>query len=85
MAGPSPRCEIRPDSAAAAIVATASLGGATLLRIAVGWLGVSAPFGTFFPAVLVTALLAGVPAAVGVIAVSVLIAWVDVSTADAHV
>ena len=66
---------IRPYSAAAAIVATASLGGATLLRIAVGWLGVSAPFSTFFPAVLVTALLAGVPAAVGVIAVSVLIAW----------
>ena len=67
--------QIRPYSAAAAIVATASLGGATLLRIAVGWLGVSAPFSTFFPAVLVTALLAGVPAAMGVIAVSVLIAW----------
>jgi Domain of unknown function (DUF4118) len=45
------------------------------LRIIVGWFGVSAPYSTFFPAALVTALLAGLPAAVAVIALSVLIAW----------
>jgi len=66
---------IRPYSVAAAAVAVASLSAATLLRLVVGWFGVSAPYSTFFPAVLVTALLAGTPAALAVIAGAVLIGW----------
>jgi two-component sensor histidine kinase len=66
---------IRSFSPAALTVAVACLSAATLLRFVVGWFGVSAPYSTFFPAVLVTALLAGVPAALAVIGASVLIGW----------
>jgi two-component sensor histidine kinase len=66
---------IRPFSLAALLVALTCLGLATLVRIAFGWIGVSLPFGTYYPAVLVTAVLAGVPAALGVIVGAILIAW----------
>jgi two-component sensor histidine kinase len=65
----------RPYAVTAAAVALACFGVAAVLRIIVGWFGVSAPFSTFFPAVLVTALLAGALAAIAVIAASVVTAW----------
>src|SRR3984957_11161942 len=66
---------IGPFSLAPLLLAFARLGLATLVRIAFGWIGVSLPFGTYYPAVLVTAVLAGVPAAFGVIFGAILIAW----------
>lgn len=66
---------IRPHSFSAFCVAIACLGAATLLRFAFGWIGVSLPFGTFYPAVLIAALLAGVPAGVGVMLGAIFIAW----------
>jgi two-component sensor histidine kinase len=66
---------IRAYSVAAVAVAIACLGAATLLRIVVGWFGANAPFSTYFPAVLIAALVAGAPAAMAVIVGSVIIAW----------
>ena len=66
---------IRPYSVSALFVVFACLGLATLLRIGFGWLGVSLAFATFYPAVLVAALLAGAPAGVGVMFGSIFIAW----------
>jgi two-component sensor histidine kinase len=66
---------ISPCSFAAFLVAIVCLGLATLLRIAAGRLGVNLLFATYFPAVLVTAMFAGVPAALGVIFGSIVIAW----------
>jgi two-component sensor histidine kinase len=66
---------ILPYSFAALLLALVCIGLATLLRIAFGWLGVSLPFDTYFPAVLVAALLAGIPAGVGVIIGSVIVVW----------
>lgn len=74
MAGPLARC-IHADSSYswAATVALACFGTATVLRIGIGWLGVDAPYLAFFPAVLVTALLAGTPAASAVTVASALV------------
>src|SRR5580704_8794556 len=66
---------IRPYSFSALLLAIACLAAATLLRLGFGWLGVSLPFGTFYPAVLVASLLAGAAAGFGVILGAVLIAW----------
>jgi two-component sensor histidine kinase len=66
---------IRPYSFAALLLAIVCIGLATLPRIAFGWLGVSLLFDTYFPAVLVAALLAGIPAGVGVIIGSVIVVW----------
>ena len=66
---------IRPYSFSALLLAIACLAAATLLRLGFGWLGVSLPFGTFYPAVLVASLLAGAPAGIGVIAGAILVAW----------
>jgi two-component sensor histidine kinase len=64
---------IRSYSLAALAVAVACLSAATLLRFVVGWFGVSALYSTFFPAVLVTALGAGVPAAAALTVAAALI------------
>lgn len=64
---------IRPYSWAAATVALACFGTALVLRIIIGWLGVDAPYLAFFLAVLVTALLAGTPAAAAVTVASALV------------
>jgi two-component sensor histidine kinase len=66
---------IRPNSFSALCVALGCLGAATLLRFGFGWLGVSLPFGTFYPAVLIAALLAGAPAGIGVMLGAIFIAW----------
>jgi two-component sensor histidine kinase len=66
---------IRPYSFSALLLAIACLAAATLLRLGFGWLGVSLPFGTFYPAVLIASLLAGAPAGIGVMLGAILIAW----------
>jgi two-component sensor histidine kinase len=66
---------IRPYSLAALLFGVVCLALATVLRIAFGYLGGNLLFATYFPAVLVTALLAGTPAGVGVILASVIVAW----------
>jgi hypothetical protein len=69
---------IRPYSAAAFGIALASIAFATLLLfIARASASDVSPFAIFLPAILVTGLLAGVPAALGVVFASILIiAWV---------
>ncbi len=66
---------IRPYSFSALLLAIACLAAATLLRLGFGWLGVSLPFGTFYPAVLIASLLAGAPAGIGVMVGAILVAW----------
>jgi two-component sensor histidine kinase len=66
---------ISPCSFAAFLIAIVCLGLATALRIAAGLIGVSLLFATYFPAVLVTAMLAGAPAGLGVILCSIVIVW----------
>jgi two-component sensor histidine kinase len=66
---------IRPYSLAALLLGVVALGLATVVRIAFGYLGGNLLFDTYFPAVLVTALLAGAPAGTAVIVGSVIIAW----------
>jgi two-component sensor histidine kinase len=66
---------VSPYSFTAAALAAGCFGAATLLRMVVGCFGVEAPFSTFFPAVLIAALLAGTPAAVAVIVSSAFLGW----------
>jgi two-component sensor histidine kinase len=66
---------IRPVSFAALLLVIVCLAAATLLRLGFGLIGVSLPFGTFYPAVLIAALLAGWSAGAAVIVGAVLIAW----------
>src|ERR1700752_3870820 len=66
---------IRPFSIAALLLVVACLAAATLLRLGFGLIGGSLPFGTFYPAVLIAALLAGWTAGAAVIIGAVLIAW----------
>jgi two-component sensor histidine kinase len=66
---------IRPLSLSAFLLAIGCLGAATLLRAGFGLLGVSLPFGTYYPAVLVAALLAGWTTGAAVIIGAVLIVW----------
>jgi K+-sensing histidine kinase KdpD len=60
---------------AALLVALAALGAAIALRVVLAELGMSVYFATFLPAILVTALLAGVPAAAFSTVSSVVIVW----------
>jgi len=66
---------IGPYSFAALFVVIICVGLATLFRIGFGRLGVNLPFATYFPAVLIAALLAGTPAGIGVTIASILIVW----------
>src|SRR5580698_495655 len=66
---------IRPYSFAAVVLALACVVVATILRIAVSWLGVSLLFATYFPAVMVAALLAGTPAGILAIIGAIFVAW----------
>jgi hypothetical protein len=64
---------IRPYSAAAFGIALTSVAAATLLRFAGGWASTDLRFAIYLPAILVTGLLAGAPAAIGAAIASVLI------------
>jgi two-component sensor histidine kinase len=64
---------IQPYSASAIAIAVASVATATALRLSGGWVDSDLPFETYLPAVLITCLLAGIPAAFGVMFVSIAI------------
>jgi K+-sensing histidine kinase KdpD len=66
---------LRPWSLAAVLVAVAALIAAIATRMVLAELGMSVYFATFFPAILLTALLAGVPAAIFTSISSVVIVW----------
>ncbi len=67
---------IKPLSAAALGVGVTWLGIATALQFAVGWSESDLRYAIFLPAILATSLLAGVPAAIGVMIASlVTVAW----------
>jgi two-component sensor histidine kinase len=66
---------IRPYSPAALIVALACIALATAMRMAFAWMGAKVLFTSFFPAVLLASLLAGVPAGILVIAGAILVVW----------
>lgn len=64
---------VRPYSASAFGIALASVAAATVFRFAGGWASTDLRFGIYLPAILVTGLLAGVPAAVSAAIISVVI------------
>lgn len=66
---------IRPYSFAATLLVIACLVLASLLRLGFGWFGANVPFATFYPAVLVAALLAGAPAGIAVLCGAAIIVW----------
>jgi K+-sensing histidine kinase KdpD len=66
---------LRPWSLAALLVAVAALTSAIAIRVVLAELGVPLYFATFLPAILVTALLAGVPAAAFTSVSSAVIVW----------
>ncbi|HEY2682173.1 MAG TPA: DUF4118 domain-containing protein [Steroidobacteraceae bacterium] len=66
---------LKPWSLAALWVAVAALAAAIVLRVVLAKLGLPLYFATFLPAILITALLAGVPAAVFTGVSAVVIVW----------
>jgi two-component sensor histidine kinase len=66
---------VRPYSWTAAGLVIACLAAAALLRTLLAALGFNALFPTFYPAVLLTALIAGTPAGIATIIGAVLIVW----------
>jgi H+/Cl- antiporter ClcA len=66
---------LRPWSLAALLIAVAALVAAVTMRAMLAEFGVPLYFATFVPAILATALLAGVPAAAFTTASSVFIVW----------
>jgi len=66
---------LRPWSLAALLIAVAALVLAVAMRVMLAEFGVSLYFATFIPAILLTALLAGVPAAAFSTVSSVVIVW----------
>ena len=75
MAKPEYWLRLQPWSPAALLVAVAALGAAIALRVVLAEFGLSLYFATFLPAILLTALLAGVPAAAFTSVSSVIIVW----------
>jgi two-component sensor histidine kinase len=66
---------VRPYSWTALLIVVVCLAVATLLRMVVASLGINALFPTFYPAVLLTALIAGTPAGIATILGTILIVW----------
>jgi two-component sensor histidine kinase len=64
-----------PNSLRACAFAVVCVAVATMVRFAAGWLGVDVPFATYFPAVLIVAVLAGPAAAALAVALSGILAW----------
>lgn len=75
MAEPEYWLRLRPWSLAALLVALGALAAAIAIRVVLAELGMSLYFATFLPAILFTALLAGVPAAAFASVSSVVIVW----------
>jgi len=66
---------LKPWSLAALFVAVAALATAVAMRVVLAELGMPLDFATFLPAILATALLAGVPAGAFTAMSAVLIVW----------
>ena len=66
---------VRPYSLRAAAIVVACLGAASLLRAAFAVVGIDALFPTYYPAVLLAALVAGTPAGIATIVGSIVIVW----------
>ena len=75
MARPEYWLRLRPWSLAALMVAVAALAAAIAMRVILAEFGIPLYFTTFFPAILATALLAGVPAAAFTAVSAVIIVW----------
>ena len=75
MARPEYWLRLRPWSWAALLVALAALAAAIAMRMVLAEFGISLYFATFLPAILITALLAGVPAAAFTSVSAVVIVW----------
>ena len=75
MAKPEYWLRLRPWSLAALMVAVAALVAAIAMRVILAEFGMPLYFTTFFPAILATALLAGVPAAAFTTVSAVIIVW----------
>ena len=75
MAKPEYWLRVKPWSLSALLVAVAALVAAVAMRVVLAELGMSLYFATFLPAILITALLAGVPAAAFTTLSSVVIVW----------
>lgn len=75
MAKPEYWLRLRPWSLAALLVALGAIAAAIAIRVVLAELGMSLYFATFLPAILFTALLAGVPAAAFASVSSVVIVW----------
>lgn len=66
---------VRPYSWTAAGIVVACLAAASLLRVVFASFGLNALFPTFYPAVLLAALVSGTPAGIATIVGSILIVW----------
>jgi K+-sensing histidine kinase KdpD len=66
---------IKPWSLEAMLIALAALAAAVGIRVALAELGIPLYFATFLPAILATALLAGVPAGIFTAVSAVIIVW----------
>ena len=75
MAKPEYWLRLRPWSFEALLVAVAALAAAIAMRAVLAEFGISLYFTTFLPAILATALLAGVPAGAFTAVSSVIIVW----------
>ena len=75
MAKPEYWLRLRPWSLAALLIAVAALAAAVVMRAMLAEFGMPLYFATFLPAILATALLAGVPAAAFTTVSAVVIVW----------
>jgi two-component sensor histidine kinase len=66
---------VRPYSWTALLIVIVCLAVATLLRMVVASLGINALFPTFYPAVLLAALIGGTPAGIATILGTILVVW----------
>jgi hypothetical protein len=69
------RHRLPPNSVRAYLFAVLCVANATLARLAFGMLGATLPFATYYPAILVCALVAGYEAGLAAIALSAAVAW----------
>ena len=75
MARPEYWLRLNPWSLPALLVAMAGVALAVALHLALAWLGLPLYFGTFFPVILATSLIAGAPAGIFTALCAVIIVW----------
>jgi two-component sensor histidine kinase len=69
------RAYVRSFSLAAVLIAIGCLLGASILRVALSWVGFYATYAFYFPAVLIASLLAGAPAGLAVLVGSAIVGF----------